>query len=466
MRVLLVFFDTMRYDHASCYGYVRNTTPNVDCLAVEGALFMNSYCTDTPTQPCYTSVFTGKRGITTGVVSHGQPEETIGREMVTFPQILAENGIQTAAVSTLYRFRRWFAQGFTHYMQPAMATWLQHITAQEINQMAIPWLRAYGQKDFFLFLHYWDPHTPYNKAPEHYVKRFYQGNPYDPANRSLEGLRSRPLMDFFISGGAVPELKKGLTDFEYPVAQYDAEIAHADEHLAEILDVLEDEGILDDTLIIFTSDHGEAMDEHGVYYDHMTAYEEVSHVPLVIWHPERVKPRNIEAMVQHVDFAPTILEAFGLPVPKDFEGKSLWPLLEGKEDRHYDVVFTNHGLWSAQRSMRTREWSMVRTMAPGMLQTRPAFELFNRTEDPFETRDVAAGQSDALREMRDRYLLWMEANLGNRPDPLRLAAYSGQGAWERVKRLYEQQAAANPAARTPMTPIDRAMVDDQPRTDG
>ncbi len=459
MRVLLGFFDTMRHDHASCYGYHRETTPNIDRLAAEGALFGNSYCTDTPTQPCYTSVLTGKRGITTGVVSHGQPEETIGRGIKTFPQVLAENGVLTAAVSTLYRFRRWFAQGFTHYVQPSIKTWLQHVTAEQVNQAAIPWLKAYAQKDFFLFLHYWDPHTPYNIVPEAYTKRFYTGDPYDPENHSFDDLRARPLINFFISGGAVPELREGLTDFEYPVAQYDAEIAYADEHFAEVLDVLEKEKVLDDTLVIFTSDHGEAMNEHGIYYDHMDAYDQVSHVPLVIWHPQRVKPAKIDALVQHIDFAPTILEAFGVKVPEDFEGRSLWPLLEGKAAEHYDAAVTNHGLWSAQRAMRTSEWSLVRTVEPGMLDPRPAFELYNRAEDPGESQDVAADHPDLFEEMQNRYFRWMEEHLGQNPDPLRVVVQSGRGAWVNVKARYERHLTTQAA---PVTPKDRARIDDEP----
>ncbi len=351
MRVILVFFDTMRHDHASCYGYPKTTTPNIDRLAGDGALFLNSYPTDVPTQPCYTSTLTGKRGITTGVVTHGQPETTIGSR--TFPEALAENGIMTAAVSSLYRFRRWFAQGFTHYMQPDIKTWLQHVTADQVNALAIPWLKAYGDQDFFLFLHYWDPHTPYNEDLAEYVDRFYEGSdPYDPSNRSLDEVRKAELIYFFISGGAVPKLKRGLTDINYPIAQYDAEIFYADDRFGEVLATLEAMKILDDTMIIFTSDHGEAMGEHQVLCDHMDAYEQTSHVPLVIYCPARVKPRKIEALVQHIDFAPTILEAFGVALPEELEGRSLWPLLEGKEDEQYEAVFTNQGLWSAQRAMR------------------------------------------------------------------------------------------------------------------
>jgi len=462
MRVLLVFFDTMRYDHASFNGYGRKTTPVLDQLAGEGAIFTSCYATDVPTQPCYTATLTGRRGIKTGVVTHGQPEETIPSGLDSFPVVLARNDVLTAAVSTLYRFRRWFAQGFVHYLQPDMKTWLQHVTCEAVNREAIPWLEAYGERDFFLFLHYWDPHTPYNLAPKKYVEKFYSGDPYDPSNRSLDDLRSRGLMNFFISGGAVPELSQGLTDVEYPVAQYDAEISYADEHFGDVLGVLEKKKVLDDTIIIFTSDHGEALKgEHGVYFDHMDAYEQTSHVPLFVWGPNRVKRRRIESFVQHNDLAPTILEAFGVEVPESYDGKSLWPVLDGHSSGHRDFAVTNQGLWSAQRAYRTREWTLVRTYAQGMLVDSPEWELFNRENDPSESRDVASEAGSAFRELRGRYLEWVDKEVGAKPDPLRIEAARSSAANE-VRKLFEQWLSAQAEESRTISPGDRAKIDNGP----
>lgn len=461
MRVILVFFDTMRHDHASCYGYAKQTTPTVDRLAAEGALFRNAYPTDVPTQPCYTSALTGKRGITTGIVTHGQPEATMASR--TFPEALAENGVLTAGISTLYRFRRWFAQGFMHYLQPDIKTWLQHVRAYQVNELAIPWLKAYGQQDFFLFLHYWDPHTPYQEESAKYIERFYQGDdPYDPGNHSLDHVRAAKLIHFFLSGGAVPELRDGLTDIRYPIAQYDAEILYADEHFAEVLETLESLKIMDDTMIVFTSDHGEAFGEHQVLADHMDGYEQVSHVPLIIRHPARIKPQQIDALVQHIDLAPTILEAFGVPVAEELEGRSLWPLLEGKEQEHYDAVFTNQGLWSAQRAMRTKEWTLMKTIAEGILEPRPPTELFDRTADPAEADNVADDHPEVLADLEATYHAWLEDRLGPRPDPLRIAGAESAAA-NNVKARYRRH--LEELAAKEITPADRAAIDDRPSAD-
>jgi arylsulfatase A-like enzyme len=462
MRVILVFFDTMRYDHASFNGYSRKTTPVLDELAREGTIFTNCYATDVPTQPCYTATFTGQRGIETGVVTHGQPEETIPSRLDTFPALLAKKGILTAAVSTLYRFRRWFAQGFVHYIQPNINKWLQHVSCEDVNKEAIPWIKAYAHEEFFLFLHYWDPHTPYNLVPERYLEKFYSGDPYDPSNRSLDDLRSRSLMYFFISGGAVPELREGLTDIEYPVAQYDAEINYADEHFGYVLEVLEREKVLEDTMIIFTSDHGEALrGEHGVYFDHMDAYEQVAHVPLFIWAPGRVRAQVVSSFVQHTDIAPTVLEAFGIQPPESFEGKSLWPVLRGETLKHREFAVTNQGLWSAQRAYRTERWALVRTYAQGMLVDAPDWELFDRREDPAESRDVSAHHRDVFQELKARYLEWVDREVGGRPDPLRIEATRSSAA-NSVKRRFEAWLATRKGEDQTMTPKDRGDIDAKP----
>ncbi|MFQ6099212.1 MAG: sulfatase, partial [Armatimonadota bacterium] len=296
-----------------------------------------------------------------------------------------------------------------------------------------------------------------------YIERFYEGgDPYDPDNHSLDRLRELPLMNFFISGGAVPELRDGLTDINYPIAQYDAEICYADDRFGQMLETLDDLGVLDDTMIIFTSDHGEALGEHDVYFDHMDAYEQVAHVPLIVWWPERVKPRSIDALVQHIDFAPTILEAFGLSVPEGFQGRSLWPLLEGRTDEHYETVFTNQGLWSAQRAMRTTEWTLVKTITTGILDPpRPPVELYHRRDDMAEAHDVASERPEVVAQLELKYFRWLDEQLGPRPDPLRIAGEESAAA-ESVKRRYREHLAREEKTRATVSPKDRAAIDARP----
>ncbi len=195
-HIIYIVVDTLRADHLSCYGYHRKTTPNIDRLAREGISFSNAYPSDVPTQPSYTAMFTGRRGISSGVVSHSK-SETLSDGEIWYPQILAEKGYETAAVSTLYYMKKYFSRGFKSYLNPiaGFPRLIQRVTADQINKMAIPWLRQNYNNNFFLFLHYWDPHTPYI-PPQQYRNLYYQGNKRDPGNHSVDGFKDKIIYPF------------------------------------------------------------------------------------------------------------------------------------------------------------------------------------------------------------------------------------------------------------------------------
>ena len=253
-------------------------------------------------------------------------------------------------------------------------------------------------------------------------------------------------------------LHPNLTDLRYVLAHYDAEIRYADDRFGQVLNVLDDLGVLEETLIIFTSDHGEAFGEHGVYSDHMDAYEQTAHVPLMVWLPGQVRAQRVDALVQSIDIAPTVLEAFGVEVPPEFQGRSLWPLLRGETDSHYERVFTNQGLWSAQRAMRTEKWTLMKTYQWGMLKPRRNTELFDRQADPAEENDVSEQYPEVVEELELEYFRWVEEQLGGRPDPLRIAAAENR-ATEAVRRRYERWLAERRAREAEFTAEDRAKVD-------
>jgi len=195
MKVILLVIDTLRADHLSCYGYRCKTSPQIDQLARESVLFEKAYSSDVPTQPSFTSMFTGQRGIKTGIVSHSLEYENLSENVPYLPEILSQHGITTAAVSTLYMMRRWFARGYQHYMNPVagIRRSLQQVDAEEINGMSLSWIREHRHEDFFLFIHYWDPHSIY-KPPKSYRRLFYEGNEFDSENHdsSLSSPRVYP----------------------------------------------------------------------------------------------------------------------------------------------------------------------------------------------------------------------------------------------------------------------------------
>ena len=190
--------------------------------------------------------------------------------------------------------------------------------------------RRRGQP-FFLFAHYWDPHTPY-LPPAPFSRMFYAGDERDPPNRSMDPVFAfEPFTHYF------QQWMGGVTDIRFPVAQYDAEIAYVDSALAHVFSRLDALDLTESTLVIVTADHGECLDDHVCWFDHHGLYEENVHVPLLMRLPGRIPAgRRIEGFATLTDVAPTVLEAIGLGEvagQEGMEGQSLWGQLTGARPR-------------------------------------------------------------------------------------------------------------------------------------
>ena len=424
MKIVFVVIDTLRADHLGCYGYHRKTSPRLDSVAQQGALFERAYATDVPTQPSYTAMFTGQRGIQTGVVSHSHTED-LPDSTPYLSDILAAQGYATGTVSTLFMMKKYFARGFNAYMNPVAGNRarLQQIDADEINAAAIPWLNANHDRDFFLFLHYWDPHSLY-KPPAKYRRLFYKkGNPCDPKNRSLAVL-DRQVVGPFVRGH-LERIRPNLTDAEYVIAQYDGEIRYVDDGFGEILDTLAKLGIEEETLLIVTSDHGESMTDHDIFFDHCDVYEVTIRVPLIIRWPKRIRGgRRVNALVQGIDIPATILDAARIKAPAVFQGRSLLPLAQGRNDSGYREILSNQGLWSAKRTISDGRWKFIKTIDNGCWPAPPR-ELYDLENDLAEVNNLVEKERDIAREMELRLARWEESQLGTRIDPLRKIAGIG-----------------------------------------
>jgi arylsulfatase A-like enzyme len=431
LNVILLVIDTLRADHLGCYGYQRQTSPNIDRLAKESILFENAYPSDVPTQPSFTSMFTGLRGIHTGIVSHSKTEE-LSEDVPYLTEILAQNGVTTAAVSTLYMMRRWFARGFHHYLNPVAGNRrrLQQVDADEINGFALPWIREHRKESFFLFLHYWDPHGLY-KPPEEYRRLFYDGDETDPDNHSLDALKKHPIWPF--TKRHVDAIGEGITDLEYVIAQYDAEIRYADDHVKLLLDALEEAGIAGETVVMITSDHGESMGEHHFYFDHHGVYETTIRVPLIIRHPQETSSgQRVGDLVQStISISPTVLSLFGLEAPRGMKGKDLFEVAS-KEEPGWREIYSNQGLWTAKRAVRTEEWKLIKTTHKAFWDT-PDTELFRIDADPQETENLAEDEPDVVDRLELRMSRWLKDELQGRVDPLELILSHGLPVYDWVE---------------------------------
>jgi arylsulfatase len=415
MKIIFVSIDTLRADRLSCYGYPKPTSPYIDRIASQGVLFEKAFAADIPTEVAHTGIFTGKVGLTTGVVSHGSDLTYLPKSVRWLPTMLREAGYTTAAVDNMYHLKEWFARGYRYYINSVgKQRW---IDGRTVNDLAKAWIREHKDEDFFLFLHYWDPHTPY-LPPEKYIPTFYdtKKDPFDPSNRSMEKAYNHMAYPFFKHHHF--DMLGPITDAEYMNALYDAEIRYLDGLIQELDEYLDEQGIKEDCLLIMFGDHGESLTEHDIYWDHCGLYDTTVHVPVIMRWPGKIPAgRRVKGLVQQVDLLPTILEAARLESPGDLDGRSLWPtILEGQEQTH-SQIYLSECAWQASRGIRTNEYKFNRTIDSGPF-VRPRRELYDLRTDAEEKINLAEVRPDIADEFERQLDEWVQRTLNGREDPM------------------------------------------------
>ncbi|MCK4736579.1 MAG: sulfatase-like hydrolase/transferase [Methanophagales archaeon] len=341
-KIILILIDTLRADHLGCYGYKRNTSPNIDTFAKEGLIFKWPFAPISYTVPSITSLFTGKYPSNhCTMFSNGAPVKSIETDPF-LTDILGSEGYETAAfVSSLVigKVRKVaITSGFKTYNDEMTAHELNRLTelirsGDRTNEAVFKWLEKNYNTNFFSFIHYFDPHGPYvNPKPydELFVNDDYYGEPefinkIVPEDKAIGGIPEYQVLS------PKRDEDENLIDFEkdinYYIAQYDGGIRYCDEQIGNLFNKLRELGIYDDCLIILTSDHGEALGENNVYFYHgLTVTMDQIHVPLILkphtnWHPNT---NLISAPVSLVDLMPTILDLIGYDFSElDIDGVSI-----------------------------------------------------------------------------------------------------------------------------------------------
>jgi arylsulfatase A-like enzyme len=274
-------------------------------------------------------------------------------------------------------------------------------------------------KPFFLFLHFWDPHTPY-LPPAPFDRMFYRADEKDPSNPSMDEVWAfEPFKWYF------HEWMPGVTDIEFPKAQYDAEIAYMDCCFAHVVTRLEELDLVRDTLLIITADHGEELDEHGCWFDHHGLYDTNTRIPLILRLPETIPAGiRIGGLVRSLDIVPTVLDFAGIEPPA-LDGTSLRPLIERGDAANArgscDVVHMTENTWMKKRAIRTATWKLIQALEPDP-HGFPPIELYNLTDDPHEQCNLADERpevvADLMAAMSDHVRRRTEQT--GRPDPLPL----------------------------------------------
>lgn len=303
--LLVVTVDTLRADHLSCYGYSHLTSPVLDRLAREGARFERAYCAIPYTGPSHVSLFTGRYPQEHGAKVNGQ---AMAKEpgLVTLAEALQRSGYRTGAFVSAWPLTRRLThldRGFETYDQEMSRNYQvvhTYRSAEEVTPPAVAWLREAAGDDapFFLWVHYFDPHSPYE------------------------------LHEGFTEIAAIPDRPerrpRAGTRMARRVRRYDSEVAYTDHHLGKLVDAVKEQGRLDSTVVIVTADHGESLGEHGFVGHGKHLWEDIARVPLIVRFPPLVAAGGVvPEPVSQVDVLPTLLELLEVELPLKLPGRSL-----------------------------------------------------------------------------------------------------------------------------------------------
>ena len=356
--VILISVDTLRADHLSCYSYRSPSTPSLDSLARGGTIFEQVSSQVPITLPSHVSVLTSSYPFVNGIEENGQ---VLPPGTVTLATLLKQRGYQTAAFIGGYFLARRFGlqQGFDLYDSPFDSRVIRGALdlkrpAANVAASARAWLQSNADRPFFVFVHLFDLHLPYDLPSK------YQS----PASRS----------------------------------EYDAELAYVDDVLGGFLQCLRERGIYQRSLVVLLSDHGESLGDHGEHTHGYFIYQSTLHVPLIIHWPEsaptvagesgrggaRRYPERVDSPASLIDVTPTVLQVLGVPAPASFAGHSLIELLSSAPTPGREVYSESRYAhdkfgWAALGSLRVGGYQYIEA---------PRAEFYNLSEDPEELHNL------------------------------------------------------------------------------
>lgn len=358
---LLITVDTLRADRLHCYGFDAIETPTIDELARKGIKFEHCVAQTPLTLPSHTTILTGTFPLFHGVRDNGG--FIVPPQLVTLAEVFKEAHYTTAAFIGAYVLdSRWgLNQGFDYYFDQFDLSKFEKISlsmvqrpANEVIDHALKWLEANKDTPFFLWIHLYDPHTPY-EPPEYWAKK-YPGHPYL------------------------------------------GEIAFTDHEIQRLYHFLENQRLLERTILIFTSDHGESLGEHKESTHGFFLYEGAIHVPLIFVTPSNeFQGISVEQTVSLADIMPTILEMASLPRPASIQGKSLLPYFRNPKRKKRELVYAEtfyprlHFGWSELRSFQDNRWKLILAPDP---------ELYDLQHDPKEKNNLAHQEPKKLAQLK------------------------------------------------------------------
>ncbi|MDP8247681.1 MAG: sulfatase-like hydrolase/transferase [Candidatus Tritonobacter lacicola] len=405
-NVIIVLADAMRPDHLPCYGYGRDTAPNISELAARGVVFTNAFPQAPWTKPSVGSLFTGlypyqhRALIAVDVPAYHEVPQLayLSEDLKTLAETFRENGYRTAGFNTNVHLLRslGFAQGFDYWAD------MDNISSPEVTEDAVRWINRNAPSPFFMYIHYMDTHSPYRTYPP-YKGRFH-GTPPDLEDRLLTEHELSELRE------GIPPISD-LTRLSDLINIYDDAIAQIDGQVGKLVSLLENHGLIENTMVIFLADHGEALSEHGNYFHGWTLYNEMLRVPLVISCPGLLAGgKHVNGIVEIRNIFPTVIDLLDLKtygaMKYDIKPSSLKNLLAESRDAVAGQAYSETEVrirdkplrvHSALSCIQNNRWKLVHDFRTGRS------DLYDLETDPWETKNLY-GKHPAIEENMGRIL--------------------------------------------------------------
>lgn len=423
INIILIIVDALRPDHLSCYGYKKNTSPNIDRLANEGVKFTQAISAGGWTVESVPSILTGTYSLAHQIRSlddlRNPKIKTLGQELVmkgyqcvlwsnlsTLSHLDIKDGFQKIYVSTNYKNN-----------MPVLTNYA--LTSRIVNRLKI----QYKNCPFFFYIHYEGCHVPYRPPVPYKYMYLYDKDRKESINIPISKLNYGD--GKYDGRGKIPyvAVENNIADPDYYISQYDGAISYTDAQVGRLMDGLKELGLDENTLVILTADHGEMLGEHDVFFSHYGSYEENIRVPLIIRFPETSQfPRGrvISRQVSLIDIAPTILELLGLNKPFYIQGESLLAFIKPFRTYHKKYIFScDKGCFA----LRTENWKLISNNPQDL-------ELYNLKEDPLEQYNLVTERSDKFKQLKQKLYNFMKRN------PALLEARKGHSLTEEDKKLF------------------------------
>jgi arylsulfatase A-like enzyme len=424
--VILIQADTLRPDHLGFYGHKRDTAPFLAKLAAEGAVFQGAYAQAGWTKVSSPSIMTGLYPTTHTVA---KISDRLPAGATTIAEVYRAAGYSTLSLSSVM-FTGQFTnlhQGFEelHELTSVADSGGPYSskTAREYVDRTSEWIERHRDEPFFIYLHVFDPHSPYEPRRP-YDAVWADQTKRDEHIKQREGLRKVVSNPFMAGRGMATRdemVKAGIDPAAYLAYDkdwYDSSIRGMDAEIARLLERVRAAGLADKTAVVFLSDHGEEFQDHGRMWHGQSVYSEMMRVPLVIRWPGHVSARRVTDPVQLIDVMPTLLDISRLTPPEGLQGQSLMPLLTAASGGNAGAVSAADSGWrnrpvimekipdgTAEEFPNTIEataiidgqWKLIHNRAGAA--DRPEYELFDVANDPFDQKNLAGENPEVVKRL-------------------------------------------------------------------